>query len=596
MIHARNYIFLASLWLAVAAHAAAQTYEGVKIESVSFSGNEAFSDKTLKHVLVNRPSSAFKARFFNPGEFDTDREMLVRFYHNAGYLQAEVADYNLTYDEEKDELHIVIELTEGGLTTVSGIDLLGNVAFPDSVLMDLVDVDEGDPFRSTVMEEATTAIIRWYADHGYLDAIVEPSARVDNESHTALIDLSIQERTRYTVGTIVIEGLEGTKRRVVSRELTFTQGETVNYSELLKSQRNIYLTGIFRSVYIHPATAASNGGTERDIVIEIRERKNGEFNVSTGYGAVERYRGRLELYHGNLWGTGNKAGIEGRASMLSQIVRASMTIPRVFGSKWRNDINLLAERINEPGYDLKRRGGSLSSARSFVFDTQLTVKYRHEDTELQNVRTSELPDDITPRIRSLSLSVIYDGRDNLFNPSRGAYLEVSNEWGGFYTGTFDPFMRATAVAKYFFKASSGTVLGTSIEGGWLDTAGGLDAIPLQERFYTGGPNSVRGFRYRHAGELDDNGKPVGGRVKIVWNVLEVRQHIWSRFDAAAFYDIGGVWDGVDDFSFGSIRQSAGPGLRMNTPIGLARLDAGFKLDRQQDEDRYKIHFSLGQAF
>ena len=596
MIRVRAHICFTVIWLVLVSHAAAQTYDGVKIESVSFSGNEAFSSKILRQIMVNRPSSAFKARFFASGEFDTDREMIVRFYHNEGYLQAEIADYTLTYDDNKDELHIAIVLSEGELTTVTGIDLLGNTAFSDSVLLAHTEIEIGASFRSDDMEKATTSIIRLYADHGYLDALIEPSARIDNESHTALIDMSIQERTQYTVGNIVIEGLEGTKRRVVSRELTFAQGETVNYSELLKSQRNIYLTGIFRSVYIHPAAATGDGSTARDIVIEIRERQNGEFNVSAGYGAIEQYRGRAELYHSNLLGTGNKAGIEGRASMINQIVRLSMTIPRVFGTKWRNDINLLAERSNEPGYDLKRRGGSLSSARSFVFDTQLTVKYRHEDTELQNVSTSELPEDITPRIRSLSLSVIFDNRDNLFNPTKGTYLELSNEWGGFYTGTFDPFIRTTAVAKGFVQTSSRTVLGTSIEGGWLDTAGGLYAIPLQERFYTGGPNSVRGFRYRHAGELDENGKPVGGRVKIVWNVLEVRQHIWNHFDAAVFYDIGGVWSGVKEFTFGSIRQSAGPGVRMNTPIGLARLDAGFKLDRKNGEDRYKLHFSLGQAF
>jgi len=130
----------------------------------------------------------------------------------------------------------------------------------------------------------------------------------------------------------------------------------------------------------------------------------------------------------------------------------------------------------------------------------------------------------------------------------------------------------------------------------MDFFGASEEIPLNERFYTGGPTSLRGFGYQLVGPLDENGKPLGGQFKIVWNLFELRKAIYKLLGAAAFVDIGNVWTDIGAFRMGDLRPSVGIGLRFNSPIGIVRLDYGVNVDRKEMESQSKLFLSMGQAF
>jgi outer membrane translocation and assembly module TamA len=129
----------------------------------------------------------------------------------------------------------------------------------------------------------------------------------------------------------------------------------------------------------------------------------------------------------------------------------------------------------------------------------------------------------------------------------------------------------------------------------MDHLGETEEIPLSERFYTGGPTTLRGFGYQMAGPRDFDGTPVGGNFKLVWNAVEIRRTIYKAFGVAGFVDIGNIWHDLSSFRIDDLRYTVGGGLRLGSPLGLLRLDCGVNVDRRGDEPRTRIFLGIGQA-
>jgi outer membrane protein insertion porin family len=568
----------------------------LKVNSVDFEGNQAFREGRLKRVMLTRPSGFLSRSHYYPHIFEDDLKSLLLFYQQNGYLEAEIADTQVTVDTAKGEVDIRIGISEGELTTIEGVSIFGNTVFGDSLLLRKIKIKAGDPFKPAKIQDASLSVLTLYADNGYLEAEMKPDIRINYETHQALVDFTLEEKNQFSVADIRLEGAEKTKPHVIRRELLFRQGEVIKYSRLLESQRRLYLTGLFQSVFVRPQPATSGDSDKKDILVELKENESLEFNVAAGYGSVEKVRGRIEVFNSNLMGTALKAGLTLRASFIGRAAEASFTEPWTLGVPWKTDLNLLAEYLEEPGFDIFRKVGRLAVGRTFGKRSTASVAYRHEDAELSDVQVEAVPQESKTNLRTLTLSVIYDTRDNLFNSTRGLYAEGRNELAGSFLSGTDTFVRLVGRVKYFYPWRNSTILASSLEAGWMDVFGRSKDIPLSERFYAGGPNSVRGFGYRLVGPLDADGDPIGGRFQLVWNLLEIRQSIYKMIGGALFADVGNVWLSAEEFRLKDVRTSAGVGLRVNIPIGIVRLDYGINLQPEKGEPKERLYFNMGQAF
>ena len=566
-----------------------------KIESVRFENNMIFEDSRLQHVILSRPSSFLHPRYFNVELFQEDLKTLETFYHQNGYLQARVVQYQVLMDSSRNAVHITIDLAEGELTRIEDVAIFGNRTFSNDVLISQIQIHPEEPLQEKKIKAASLAILTLYADHGFVEAKVEPNLRVNEETNRAILDFNIKEGTQFSIDRIHIQGLDKTRPDIVQRELRFRSGEIVNYSRLLESQRQVYLTGLFQSVFVRPQPTAMDS-TKKDILIEVKENMSIEFNVAAGYGSVDRLRGRVEIVNNNLRGRAHKLGLAAKISFINRGLEASFTEPRLFGTPWETDVRLSTGFKEEPGYDFSQVGGVVSVGRHFVERSTVTIAYREEHGKLSHVRVSEIPAAVKTDIRSLRLSVVYDTRNNMFNPTEGAYLEWTNELGSAFAGTTNGFVRSLGRFKFFYSWTLTTVVATALEIGWMMAQGGLQAIPLQERFYAGGPNSLRGFEYQRVGPLNEDRVPTGGRFKVVWNVIEIRRVVYKSFGVAVFADLGNVWEKPEQFQMGDIRFSPGIGIRWNTPIGSVRLDFGINPGKKNGEPVNQLMFSMGQAF
>ena len=195
----------------------------------------------------------------------------------------------------------------------------------------------------------------------------------------------------------------------------------------------------------------------------------------------------------------------------------------------------------------------------------------------------------------MKVGATYDSRDNFFDPKSGVYVEGQHELGSAFGQGLGDFQRLTLRLKAFIPWGR-WVLATALDAGWMQATGGLEAVPLQERFYTGGPTSVRGFAYQHVGPLDSLGTPLGGRMKIAWNLIEIRRPVWKMLGFALFCDIANVWNSPSDVRIDDFRISPGAGLRLTTPIGVARVDCGWNMSPRSGEKSFRWMLNMGQSF
>ena len=573
----------------------AQSLKKIRVSDVSFTGISAFSKDRLSRIMITRSSRFLSPHYYNENIFHEDIKALELFYYQNGYFDAAITDFQVNIDSTRTWANIDITISEGELTYIESVTILGNTIFPDSLLLEKIHILPEEPYRQKKIDDSTLNILTFYANNGYLDAEVKPDIHVNPEKHRVLIDLYIIENSQFTVGNIQINGLEKTQENVIMRKLIFHSDQVINYARLLESQRKIYMTGLFQSVYIYPKVSSLGDSVKKDIHIDVKENMSGEFNIALGFGSVDRIRVKTELYNNNVRGTSLKLGLAGKMSYIEQSVESSFTNPNTFGTPLSTDFNIIKDKKDEPGYILDRTGAGMTIGYNFNRNNVL-LTYNYARTKLSDLKVDIIPDDLKSNTRSLKLSFIHDTRDNLFNPIKGFFFEASGELGTFYAVKTTPFYRFSGQIKYYYPLNQLTVVATSVELGFIENEGNINLLPLHERFYAGGPNSLRGFDYQKVGPLDSKRLPVGGKCKLVLNLLEIRRTIYKMVGSVVFIDIGNVWTKPEDINLRDMRIVPGIGLRVNSPIGLGRIDYGINVDKQENESKGHLYFSIGQAF
>ena len=593
--HALTVVLLSLVALAPLA-GAANDRKKLDVHSVKFVGNHEFSPDDLRSVMVTRPSGFLSHHYYNQKIFYNDLVSVLDYYQLNGYLQVQIIDTSVVIDSAQAQVDITITVDEGELTRIEAISFFGNRFFSDSTLRKMVPLKSGGPFRRNEVQNGQLSILGAYADSGFLNAAVDPQTRIGATAHVADVDFDITEGGRCTIADIQIQGLTRTHRNVIMRELEFKKGDIVRYAKLLNSQRRIYMTGLFESVFVRPKSVDTAHPTQKIILIELKERQSSEFGVLLGYGSIEKVKGELQLMTDNLAGTGRKLGGSVNANFINRGATLSFSEPWTFGTRWRTDINLYDQYLTEPGFNLYHYGTKVEVGRTFGQHSSVSFSYVFENAQLSHVEVTDTLKYFNPKTRSLMLKYVRDTRDNLFNPLSGTYLEATQEIaGGIFQGN-NNYTRTIVQGKWFHRLGRQIVFASGIELGTVQPFGTSTDIALSERFYAGGPTSIRSYNYQKVGPLDPNGEPLGGRIELVWHLAEFRLQVYKMFGMVGFVDVGNIWSGISSVRISHMAVAAGPGLRVNTPVGLLRLDWGINPDHRGDQAPSKLYFGMGQAF
>ena len=183
----------------------------------------------------------------------------------------------------------------------------------------------------------------------------------------------------------------------------------------------------------------------------------------------------------------------------------------------------------------------------------------------------------------LSAGLTLDTRDNYRFATKGSRSDLRAELGGPFGGDVFFYKFEFSHSRYIKGLAEGHLLELGARSGVVREYGDSEFVPIFERYFLGGLDSLRGYRYRDIGPHDSFGEPLGGRS--FWTAsAEYSIPVVERVRLAAFYDIGMVYEKAWHFDFSQYADNWGFGLRLNLPIGPLRLDYGIP-----------IHNSVGKA-
>ena len=575
--------------------------EKFKIKKIEFEGNKAFSDKKLRRQMATSEAS-FLSWFTDAGDLDEanleqDAARLKAFYHNSGYIQAQVGEPQVEFKEN--DIIITIKVDEGPQFKVGKVTFTGDLILTEEQFLESLKITEEEFYNREVLRTDVLALTDLYADEGYAYADVAPKIERIPEDLRVDISFNIEKGQPVYYEEIIISGNTKTRDKVIRRQLRVYEQELTSASRLKRSITNLQRLDYFEDVKVD----SSKGSADDKMVlkIDVAEKSTGAFTFGAGYGNVENLFGSAQVSERNLFGRGQTLALQAIVGSKTQKVQLSFTEPYIYDIPLSGTIKAYNWVYEYDDYQKDSIGGSLGFGYP-VFDyTRLSLSYMYDWSDIQDIDESaaeSIKELQGKNVKSaISTQLRYDSRNKRFLATRGALNSFSFEFAGIggdigftkyigETGWYIPlFWEVVGVAH----AKAGYVADIKEK-----------ILPDYEKFYLGGIGSLRGFERDDLAPKDDDGASVGGAAFVQFNfelVFPIVKDVGIH--GVTFFDTGQVYRNLDDIEYspGDLRQSAGGGIRWVSPVGPIDIEYGYILD-QKDSDHGpgQFEFSMASSF
>lgn len=553
--------------------------EMLKVGKIGFEGNKTFSDKLLRRFVGLESGKQFDEFFAKMG-----KSRLENFYKSQGFL-----DVNIKWERRLvgNKVDNTIHIDEGRRAVVDTIIYKGNTVFGYKDLSSISYIEPGDFLVQSDIFNTRYNILKEYSKRGYIRATVVSDTLQDRKYHYILVYDIVEGRPVY-IRDIKIRGNQRVRKELIRRKFKLKNGDLYNPEKVNDTQAGIYSTGLFESVK-YDITEYPSGDTV-DLIFQVKERAPRSITFGTGYVYSDKNPNRLSIRtgwrHNNIWGNAQRLGIYPQVetdfyNYHKGRVEISYEEPYLLNTAFQGGSDLFFEREKREDTRQDIIGASINIGRYLGRYTQAALIYRYEDVVTRNL-------DVTERwISSISISILYDRKDDIFYPTKGVVSLINHEYaGGIIGGDVD--YQKMVIENVFYKKLPLAVWAVRLKGGyiWDDRN-----MPYQEKFSIGGMGSVRGYDQEAIGPLVDGMRR--SRVMVVANT-ELRLAIFRSIELAYFIDAGGLWNILNDISLTeNTGVSAGVGVGYRSPIGPIRLDYAHRLKGPSGGN---IYLTIGYMF
>jgi outer membrane protein insertion porin family len=569
------------------------------IEEIIIEGSKGLTPKQVKEVMATQERQYYILRgTVERQKLDDDRDRIVSLYNDHGYIQARVESADTIIDREKARVTIKIVVVEGPQFLVGGVDVTGNNVVPVEEIRRRIRFKTGDVFSRSKVRESLLGIQALYGTIGRASAEIIPQTAQDNVNRRMNLTFEIIEGPEVFVERINITGNTRSQEKILRREVPMAEGDFFTTAKLERARQKLTNLGYFDQV-----KATTSPGTSKDKIvvnIEVVEKPTGLFSIGGGYSSVDSFIATLDLSQRNFLGRGWEVFVRVRAGAETQQGTIGFTEPWLFDRPLSAGFDLFNNRRVYSDYTVNSLGGDIRFGHPIGDYSRWNLIYRLTQDDISDVAdnaSTSLQEEEGTRITSLIGGAISrDTRDSAFEPTRGTVAAVGLDFAGL--GGDSKFVRGTGSYAAFYNPWLNHVISGRASGGY-EVGWSNDPVPLFERFYMGGPNSLRGWKARQISPVDQSGTKVGGTIFLL-GTIEYTVPLFYGIRAAVFYDIGQVYG--PDTSFGTtfdladLRHDAGLSLRWASPFGPLRIDYGIKLDRRKNESFGEFHFAVGAPF
>ncbi|HET7921644.1 MAG TPA: autotransporter assembly complex family protein [Gammaproteobacteria bacterium] len=438
----------------------------------------------------------------------------------------------------------------------------------------------GDQLNQPAYQRVKQQLQELAAHHGYIDAHFTTSVlRVDPPQHWADIELQLDTGTRYYFGAVTFVQ-DFMRSSFLNRYVRFKPGDAYDASLLLNLQYALNDSGYFNSVDVLVQKKQADAAHRIPIRITLTPRKRNRYSVGLGYGTDTGPRTTLVWENRRLNGLGHRFGAQLQYSHVLETAEINYSVP-LANPSWqqlRYSLGNSRQVLGDGVAYTTRFGINRNDALGAWAENQY-LNLEHDRSELA---TSSLASTLLVPGITFSRSV----SDNPAYPTRGYRAALDLRGASAALGSDSSFLQLHLTSKLIVSLGTDTRLLLRGEVG-ATVVSDFDTLPLSQRFFTGGDQSVRGYAYNSIGPRDSSGNVLGGKDILVGS-LELDQRLGRIFGVAAFVDAGNVTNSFQS----SLEKGAGVGLRWRTPVGVVRLDIAHPLKRP-DLDRYRIHISIG---
>ncbi|MCA9538401.1 MAG: BamA/TamA family outer membrane protein [Myxococcales bacterium] len=605
------------------------------IDDVTLNGVHRFSKgELLAHLHLGESSWVPLSPdfWFDEALLAVDAQRIESVYRAHGYHAATVTDIEVVPDGD-DAVDLVITVDEGEPTLVRTLTFewpadttLDPTARP--LVEQQAELHVGEPFEVGALNDTLGSLRLALEVWGYPLATVRGAADVNEGARLADVRVALVPGPHAAVGAIDIEGLVGVPGDQVDREVRFAIGQEYSPALVREIEQVIKGMDLFRWATVQPVTEVVDG----KVTLRVR--------VSEAEPQSLRLGGRVAF----------------EATRWEQQLLGGYTHTNLFGELTRLDLNVLAGWAELPDLlDPEAHGPVVTVNPRFTkkglledylvwtldprFDLGIEEGYQYYSPSnrigVARWLSRHLRAEVSHTLRFVDFFAIADafdanasllGRDfrdpyllsfvelrldvyladDVLAPRNGTILGFTYAIaGGALQGDFD-YHQATATLRGYWQALSWMQWAARAMTGVIVGYGDAPGAPIDRKFYLGGASSVRGWGSRRLSPRleecpDDGGAcdsiPIGGQTMVQGN-FELRLGPVAGFSLVGFVDMGDVQDKELTYVVDEWNYSAGPGLRYDSPVGLFRLDVGFRLNDPglYDEPMYALYFGLGESF
>ncbi len=604
----------------------------IKVSALRITGADAIGDSRVKSVLGTRAGSWLpwgRRRYFDRVVFDADLRRIEAYYRDLGYQDAQVTAFDVQLNERQDAVRLSITVREGEPLRVDSLDLQGFDPLRPAALRALernLPLQPGEVIGRVDVTTTQTMATRALQDRGYPFAQVSiDQERVGPRAVRLTVRATTGAEARY--GPVTVMGNVSVGEDVAKRALSFEPGNPFSLATLQLSQRHLYELGVFQLASVTLASEEVSDGIV-PVQVTVAEAKRRQIRLSAGYGSEEHARGEAQWKNVNFLGGARTASVEGKWSSLSRGLRTQFTQPYFFSRRVQLALSSQAWFTDEPAFQLDTRGGR--GTLIYELSHRNPVSGRGGDATLSLGLVAERENyAITPealadltfrnqllalgldprtgegggRLGALALDYRRSTTPNVLDARRGSVIQAHVERaGGWLPGDFD-YTELSFEARHY-QTIGRVVLASRGRIGTIDGAGEDEiGVPFFKRYFLGGSNSLRGWGRFEVSSLSGSGLPIGGHSMLELS-SEVRTPLFGKASLVLFADTGSVTMPAWHVAARELRYDVGPGLRYVTPVGPVRVDFAYQLnpipgllvDGVPESRRWRMHFSLGQAF
>ena len=598
------------------------------LSGINFTGNKAFEDFELAKIM-GIDSSWGNTRPLRSQEIEAGLEALRSTYQQAGYWNVEVRDPGGGQkDAVASTVRLDITIDEGLRHILGQITISGARAIPAGEVAQQLQGSSGDVVTQSQLVETRKRIRTLYVERGYLYANVKLKLQAvpSRGEITTHVTIDVTEGPQVRIGRITVNGLVRTKPKVVFRELLFERGDIYSPTVINLSRQHLARLGLFRSVQIHVADRARLAKEEPilDVMVDLREGRPGRVSFGPGWSLFSGLRYGAEASYANLGGLNRQISVRGSISeerhqtaigpktLVGRQIGAGYVEPYLFD--WPVDGSLTLAHKAQATSDLWELsfGGEATlshTLKNWLPGSRVSAFYGQKITKTEGRSTKEadlIASDV--RISRIGSRVSLDKRDDLQFPTAGYASDAELSWARYPLGGNLRYFHWKASQSRYFALTDLWVLAFDIglaayEG--IDRRGpAYGILPPSERLFSGGSDSIRGYRPRSLGPTvrgptfsasrDSSAtywncgyshSVLGGNKRFLFK-SELRYRWSENFALTGFVDAGNVFmDAVQESRFAAAYQDPVP--TGNQPNGSPCQDAT-AYRRIKDNVRYKF--------